>query len=104
MYGRIGVSILADDGDRRMSPGRCFRELNIHVGNVAHIREHPDLGLACLALDDRLKLAVYGELQIPFVVWEGWVRRQIVLRFAVGRGEALQIARNELQEPAHVAD
>src|SRR6266567_4571819 len=57
----IGVSILANDGDRRMSPSRRFRELDVHVGKVAHIREHPDLGLPSPAPDDRLKLAVHCE-------------------------------------------
>ncbi len=68
--GGIGISILTDDGDRRMPSSRGFRELNIHVGNVAHIREHPDFGLASLALDDRLKLPVHCELHVAFVVRE----------------------------------
>ena len=68
MDGGIGISILADDGDRRMPPSRGFRELNVHVGNVAHIREHPDLGLAGLTPDDRLKLPVYCELHIALVI------------------------------------
>src|SRR5262249_29353396 len=62
----IGVSILADDGDRRMPPRCGFCELDVDVGKVAHIREHPDLGLSGLAPDDRLKLAVDRELHIPW--------------------------------------
>src|SRR5262249_24600522 len=62
--GGIGISILPDDGDRRMPSSRCFRELDVHVGDVAHVREHPDLGLPRLALDDWLKLAVDGELHV----------------------------------------
>ena len=80
-----------------MPPSRGFRELDVHVGKVAHIREHPDLGLAGLALDDRLKLAVHRELHIPLVIRERWIRRHIAVRFAVRRGEVLQIAGNELE-------
>ena len=79
------------------SPGCGFRELDVHVGKVAHIREHPDFGLAGLALDDRLKLAVDRELHVPLVVRERRIRRHVAVRFAVRRGEVLQIAGNELQ-------
>ncbi len=64
MDGGIGIAILADDGDRRMPPRRCFRELHIDVGKVAYVCEHPNFGLTRLALDDRLKLAVHRELHI----------------------------------------
>ena len=62
--GGIGISVLADDGDLRMPPGRRLGQLDVHVGDVADIREHPDLGLARLALDDRLELAVDRELHV----------------------------------------
>src|SRR5262249_48405635 len=104
MDARIGVSILANDGDRRMSPSRCFCELDIHVGKVAHIREHPDLGLASLALDDRLKLAVHCELYIPLIVRQRWIRRHVALSFAARRDEVLQIAGDELKAAATIVD
>ena len=87
-----------------MPPCRGFRELDVHVGNVAHIREHPDLGLSGLALDHRLELAVDRELHVPLVVGERRIRRHIPVRFAVRRGEALQIAGDELEAPASVVD
>ena len=102
--GGVGVSILADDRDRRMSPGRGFRELHIHVRNVTHVREHPDLGLSGLALNHRLELAVDRELHVSLVVGERRIRRHIPVRFAARRGEALQIAGDELEEPASVVD
>ena len=80
-----------------MSTGRSFRELDVHVGKVAHIREHPDLGLARLASDDRLKLAVDRELHIALVIRQRGIRRHIALGLAVRRGEVLQIAGNELE-------
>ena len=85
-----------------MPASRGFRELDVHVGDVAHIREHPDLGLPRFALDDRLKLSVDRELHVPLVIRERWIRRHIAL--AVRRGEALEIAGNELEEPARVTD
>src|SRR5262249_14078509 len=100
----IGVSILANDGDRRMAPSRSFRELDVHVGKVAHIREHPDLGLSGLALDDRLKLAVDRELHIPLVIRQRWIRWHIALGFAAHRDEVLQIAGDELAAPAAIVD
>ena len=102
--GGIGVSVLADDGDLRMPPGRGFRQLDVHVGKVAHIREHPDLGLAGLAFDDRLELAVDRELHVALVVGERRIRRNIRVGVAGRRGEALQIAGDELEAPAIVAD
>jgi hypothetical protein len=85
-----------------LSASRRFRELDVHVGDVAHVREHPDLGLPRLALDDRLKLAVDGELHVPLGIRKRWIRRYIAV--AVHRGEALQIAGNELEQPARIAD
>ena len=87
-----------------MPAGRGFRELDIHVGKVAHIREHPDLGLASLALDDRLKLTVDCELHISLVIRQPRVGRHIVLRFAARRDKVLQIAGDELKAPATIAD
>ena len=87
-----------------MSPSRCFRELDVHVGKVAHIREHPDLGLSGLALDDRLKLAVDCELHISLVIRQRWIRRHIALGFAARRDEVLQIAGDELKAPATIVD
>ena len=87
-----------------MPPCRGFRELDVHVRNVAHVREHPDLGLAGLALDHRLELAVDRELHVPLVVGQRRIRRHIAVGFAARRGEALQIARDELEEPALVVD
>ena len=87
-----------------MSPSRCFRELDVHVGKVAHIREHPDLGLPSLALDDRLKLAVHRELHISLVIRQPRVGKHIVLRFAARRDEVLQIAGDELEAPAAIVD
>jgi len=66
----IGVAILSHDGNWRMPPGRRFRELHVDAGDVAYIREHPNFGLARLALDDRLKLAVHRELHIPLIIRE----------------------------------
>ena len=40
----------------------------IDVGKVAHIREHPDFGLARLAFDRRLELAVDRELHVALMV------------------------------------
>src|SRR5215468_2956331 len=100
----IGVSILANDGDRRMPPRCGFRELDVHVGKVAHIREHPDLGLSGLALDDRLKLAVDCELHIPLVIRQRWIRQHIALGFAIRRDEVLQIAGDELEGSATIVD
>ena len=87
-----------------MPPGRRFRELDVHVGEVAHIREHPDFGLARLALDDRLKLAVDRELHVALIIRERWIGRHIAVRFAVRRGELLQIAGDELELPAMIVD
>ena len=87
-----------------MAPARRFRELDVHVGKVAHIREHPDLGLAGLAPDDRLKLAVHRELHIPLVIRQRWIRRHIALGFAVRGDEVLQIAGDELGAPAAIVD
>ena len=100
----IGVSILANDGDRRMSTGRSFRELDVHVGKVAHIREHPDLGLASLASDDRLKLAIHRELHISLVIRQRWIRWHIALGLAARRDEVLKIAGNELEAAATIVD
>jgi hypothetical protein len=101
---RIGVPILANNGDRRISPGRSFRGLDVHVGKVAHIREHPDLGLATLAPDDRLKLAIHCELHIPLVIRQRWIRRHIALGLAARRDEVLKIAGNELEAAATIVD
>jgi hypothetical protein len=60
-----------------MSPRRRFRELYIDVGNVAYIREHPNLSLTRLALYDRLKLAIHRELHITLVIWKRWIGRHI---------------------------
>ena len=87
-----------------MSPSCGFRELDVHVGKVAHIREHPDLGLASLAPDDRLKLAVHCELHIPPVIRQRWIHRHIALGFAARRDEVLQIAGDELEAPATIVD
>src|SRR5262245_27936596 len=100
----IGVAILANDGDRRMSPGRSFRELDVHVGKVANIREHPDRGLASLAPDDRLKLAVHCELHIPLVIRQRRIRRHVALGLAARRDEVLQIAGDELEAAATIVD
>ena len=81
--GRIGIAVLADDGDLRMPAGRRLGELHVHVGDVADIREHPDLGLAGLALDDRLELAVDGELHVPLVVGQRRDRPARPVRLAV---------------------
>jgi hypothetical protein len=87
-----------------MSPSRRFRELDVHVGKVAHIREHPDLGLPSPAPDDRLKLAVHCELHISLVIWQRWVCRHIALGFAARGDEVLQIAGDELKAPATIVD
>ena len=87
-----------------MPPSCGFRELDVHVGKVAHIREHPDFGLAGLALDDRLELAVDRELHIALVIRERRIRRHIDVGFAVRRGEVLQIAGNELEAAATIVD
>ena len=55
-------------------------------------------------LDHRLELAVDRELHVPLVVRERRIRRHIPVRFAARRGEALQIAGDELEEPASVVD
>ena len=101
---RIGISVLADDGDRRMPPGRGLGELDVHVGDVAHIREHPDLGLARLAFDDRLELAVDRELHVALVIGQRRIGRHIALGLPAADGEALQIAGNELERPRRIAD
>src|SRR5262249_35534427 len=102
--GGIGISILTGDGDRRMPPSRRFRELHVDVGKVAHIRQHPNLGLTRLALDDRLKLAVHRELHITLVIRERWIGRHIAARLAVRRSELLEIAGNELELAAMIVD
>ena len=68
MHGGIGVAVLTDDGNGRM-PSRCrLGELHIHVGDVADIRENPDLRLSGLALDDRLEQPVDGELHVALCI------------------------------------
>src|SRR5262249_8090807 len=68
--GRVRIAVLAHNGDWRMPPSRRFRKLHVDVGNVAHIREHPNFGLTRLALDDRLKLAGPCELNITSIIRE----------------------------------
>ncbi len=43
-------SVLTDDDDLRMSSGFGFRQLDVHVGEVAYIGEYPYLqsDLPCL--------------------------------------------------------
>ena len=88
----------------RMPPGRRLGELDVHVGDVADIGEHPDLGLAGLALDDRLELAVDRELHVALVVGQRRIGRHVAARAGRSRREALQIARDELEAPALVVD
>ena len=80
------------------------RKLHVDVGNVAHIREHPNFGLARLALDDRLKLAVHPELHITLIIRERWIGRHIAARLGIGPCELLEIAGNEPQLPAMIVD
>ena len=94
---------MPDDGDLGMIARRRFGELDGHVDDVADIGEHPDLGLAGLALDDRLELSVHGKLHVALIVWKRRVRRH-VLALAGKSGEALQIARDELEASALVVD
>ena len=60
------------------SPGRRLGELHVHVGKVADVREHPDLGLSGLALDDRLEQAVDRELHVAQMVGKRRIGRHVV--------------------------
>ena len=87
-----------------MPAGRRFRQLHVDIGNVAHIREHPDFGLTRLALDDRLKLAVHRELHLTLIIRQRQIGRHIAGRFGIRRGELLEIAGNELQLTPMIVD
>ena len=100
----IRISVLADDGDLGMPPGRRFGQLDVHVSEVADIREHPDLGLASLAFDDRLELAVDRELHVALRVGKRQIWRNTRIGAARKRREAQQIARDELKESAVIAN
>ena len=104
MDGGIRISILPDDGNLWMPTGRRFRQLDIDVGDVADIGEHPDLGLTRLAVDDRLELAVDRELHVALGVGERRIWRDRRVRAARQRGEAQQIAGDELEPTALVLD
>jgi hypothetical protein len=104
MHGGIGVAVLTDDGNGRM-PSRCrLGELHIHVGDVADIRENPDLRLSGLALDDRLEQPVDGELHVALRIGQRRIGRHAILRLAVEGRELLKIARNELKQSADIVD
>ena len=84
---------------------RCrLGQLNRHVSDVADIGENPDLGLPCLALDDRLELTVHGELHVAQVVGKRRIGRQVFSCAASGCRESLQIARNELKASTLIVD
>ena len=104
VHRRRRVAVLADDGELRMTAGRRLGQLHVHVGDVADVREHPDLGLSRLAADDRLEQAVDGELHVALPVGQRRVGRHVLARLAGERGEALQVARDELEQPAIVQD
>ena len=104
MNGRIRIAVLPNDGDWWMPPSGRFRELQIHVGHVAHIREHPNFGLARLTLDDGLKLSIHGELHIALIIRERWIGPHIAVPFAVRRSELLEIAGDKLEQPAMIVD
>jgi len=87
-----------------MPAGRRFGQLDVDVSEVADIREHPDLGLASLAFDDRLELAVDRELHVAVGVGKRQIWRNTRVGAARVRGEAQQIARDELKESAVIAD
>ena len=104
MNGRIRIAVLANYGDWWMPPSGRFRELHIGVGEVTHIREHPNFGLARLTLDDGLKLSIHGELHITLIIRECWIGWDIAVCFAVRRGELLEIAGDEFELTAMIVD
>ncbi len=62
------VSVLPYDGELRMGAGCGFRQRDRHVGKVADVGKHPDLGLPRLQFQRRLELTVHGVLHIALVV------------------------------------
>ena len=102
--GSVGLAVLADDGDRRMPAGCRFGELHRDVGDVAHVGENPDLGLAGLAADDWLELPVHRELHVALFVWQRGIGRHVQVGPPSRRREAHQVARDVLERAAAVVD
>ncbi len=87
-----------------MPAGGGLGQLDIDVGEVAHVREHPDLALAGLACDDWLELAVDRELHVALIVGQRRILGHVQCRAAGAGGEALQVAGDRLEQAAIVAD
>jgi hypothetical protein len=97
MDGGVGIAVLTHDCDLGMTARRGLGELHRDVGHVTHVRQNPDFGLACFALDDRLELPVDGELHVALFVRQRRVGRHVLVAAVACGGEALQVARDELQ-------
>ena len=104
MNRRSRIAVLADDGDLRVSARRRLGELDAQIGNIAHIREHPNLGLSRLSLDHRLEETVDRELHVALIIGKRGIVRHIAAGICRPSREALQVARNELEASAHIFD